>query len=99
LVSRPSSFHEYNADGLRVKKMTANGTTQFVFDGTTLIAELDSNGNWVAVYTHGATGLISQRRGTVSHFYHFDGLDSTMELTDASEVVQTLPFTMPGGMC
>jgi hypothetical protein len=87
LVYRPSSFHEYNADGLRTKKTTGNGTTQFVYDGTTLIAELDGNGNLVAVYTHGATGLISQRRGTVSHFYHFDGLGSTMELTDANEAV------------
>jgi RHS repeat-associated protein len=87
LVYRPSSFHEYNADGLRTKKTTPNGTTQFVYDSATLIAELDGNGNLVAVYTHGATELISQRRGMVSHFYHFDGLGSTMELTDANEAV------------
>jgi YD repeat-containing protein len=54
---------EYNADGLRARKTTSAGTTQFVYDGTTLIAELDSNGNLLAVYTHGATGLVSQRRG------------------------------------
>jgi uncharacterized protein RhaS with RHS repeats len=51
------------------------------------MVELDGNGNLITVYTHGATGLISQRRGTVSHFYHFDALGSTMELTDASEAV------------
>jgi hypothetical protein len=78
----------YNADGLRTKKTTPNRTTQFIYDGTTLIAELDGDGNLLAVHIHGATGLISQRRGTTSHFYHFDGLGSTMELTDASGTVE-----------
>jgi hypothetical protein len=62
-----------NADGLRTKKTTGNGTTQFVYDGTTLIAELDNNGNLIATYTYGITGLISQRRGGTSFFAHFDG--------------------------
>ena len=48
---------------------------QFVYDGAVLIAEVDENGDLVAVYTHGAQGLISMRRGNASYFYHFDGVD------------------------
>ncbi|MEM0010660.1 MAG: RHS repeat-associated core domain-containing protein [Candidatus Bathyarchaeia archaeon] len=41
----------------------------------------------MAYYTQGQ-GLISQRRGSASYFYHYDGLGSTKALTDSNQNIQ-----------
>ncbi|MEM2002432.1 MAG: RHS repeat-associated core domain-containing protein [Candidatus Methanomethylicaceae archaeon] len=41
----------------------------------------------MAYYTQGQ-GLISQRRGNASYFYHYDGLGSTKALSDANQNIQ-----------
>ncbi|MEO0248437.1 MAG: RHS repeat-associated core domain-containing protein [candidate division WOR-3 bacterium] len=51
------------------------------------IGELDDGGNLTTVYTHGVGGLVSLRRAAGPRYYHFDGLGSTVELTDAAENV------------
>jgi len=55
-----------------------------------VLMEKDENGATTAVYTHepGLHGeLISQRRGETTSYYHYDGLGSTVALTNASEEV------------
>lgn len=49
----------YDSAGRRIRK-TANGiTTYYLYDGSTLIAELDQTGTLKRFYTWGAVGLIS----------------------------------------
>jgi len=65
-----------------------DGTRKFVYDGGNLLAELDNTNAIVATYDHGPLGLARQKRDTTIRYYHFDGLGSTVALTDVSEVVQ-----------
>ena len=48
------------------------------------LAETDASGNITAYYVYGY-GLISKiTPSTESYFYHFDGLGSTIAITDSS---------------
>ncbi|MEI7702015.1 MAG: RHS repeat-associated core domain-containing protein [Planctomycetia bacterium] len=52
-----------------------------------IISELDGTGAVQAVYTNEPQqygGVLSQRRGTTSHYHHHDALGSTRFLTDSS---------------
>ena len=96
LVEAPSDVVNtmtYRADGLRVEKEDGTGTSKFVWDGQNILTETDGNDDTQAVYTlkPAAYGnLLSQRRKVgelwVPHFFHFDALGSTSELTDINEL-------------
>jgi hypothetical protein len=63
--------------------------TNFVWDPVNdcVISELNGTGAVQAVYTHEPRQygrVLSQRRGTTSHFHHHDALGSTRFLTDSS---------------
>jgi RHS repeat-associated protein len=47
----------YREDGLRAWKQTSNGKTYFLYDGSTLLCELDPIGRVTAVHGVGAVGL------------------------------------------
>jgi len=65
----------------------AEGTTiDYYFDGDYVIIEAEGV-SMMAYYTQGQ-GLMSQRQGSSSYFYHYDGLGSTKALTDASQNTQ-----------
>lgn len=51
-----------------------------------MLAELDSNSNVVAEYTHG-TEIVSQNRNGVVHYYQFDGNGNVRILTDSTGTV------------
>jgi RHS repeat-associated protein len=74
----------YNADGLRAWKQSSAGTTYFVYDGLTPIAEANSSGTVTAVNTWGANGLASRRSVSSgsSTFYTFDVQGSTAQRLD-----------------
>ncbi len=64
--------------------------TSFVWDrvGKNVLTEVDESGATIVEYTNEPNHfgeLISQRRDSVDSFYHFDGQDSTRQLTSASE--------------
>jgi len=66
--------------------------TKYIWDeeDDVVSMEKDENGATTAVYTHepGLHGeLISQRRGETTSYYHYDGLGSTVALTNESEEV------------
>jgi RHS repeat-associated protein len=78
--------YTYAADGMRRRKVTASGTTNYLWDGQNVLAELDAGQVTQAQYTQypGAWGgLTSQRRSGVSSFYSFDLQGSTRALVSA----------------
>ncbi len=65
------------------------GTTTFVWDPVfdCVSHELDENNDVKAVYHNEPQqygGVLSQRRGSTSHYHHYDALGSTRFLTDSS---------------
>ncbi|MEQ1813485.1 MAG: RHS repeat-associated core domain-containing protein [Candidatus Nitrotoga sp.] len=63
--------------------------TKYVWDTVSdcVLSELDENNAVKAVYTNEPQqygGVLSQRRGTTSHYHHHDALGSTRFLTDSS---------------
>jgi RHS repeat-associated protein len=78
----------YNADNRRISKVTASGTTKFIWDPASdaYQSELDGSNVTQVVYTSPPSQfgqLISQRRSSTSRWYHPDSLGSTRALTDA----------------
>ena len=78
----------YTSQGLRAWKQTAAGRTYYLYNGSTPICELDSNGNVTAVNTWGTTGLLSRYTpgGSVDGnvFYCFDPQGSVSVRLDSS---------------
>ncbi len=67
-------------------------TAQFIWDelSDNLLIELDNNGELLAEYTHQPNQfgeLISEYQDTETNYFHFDGLGSTRQITDASQTV------------
>ena len=63
--------------------------TNYIWDelNDTVLMETDGSGNTTAVYTNEPGqfgGLISERQGSQSQYYHYDGLGSTRELTNST---------------
>jgi RHS repeat-associated protein len=92
-VQHPSGIRNtmaYDADGLRIKLEESGGTKKFVWDEQNCLAETDATNDTQVVYTNEPRvygNLVSQRRGSTSHWYHFDAIGSTRELTNASAVI------------
>ena len=75
----------YTGDGLRAWKAGANGVkTYFIYDGDTLLAEMNSTGTLTALNTWGATGLLerSDARGDV--WYQYDQQGNVIQRLDDS---------------
>ena len=80
---------KYDPFGRRAQKSSALGMSNYLYDGMSLLEELDSAGNVLARYTHGAVidePLSEFRTGTAS-YYQEDGLGSVSSLTNASGVI------------
>jgi RHS repeat-associated protein len=82
-----TTIYRYDANGVRVSSKTDGVETRYLVDRNrphaSVVMEYDLNGNSIVDYTYGI-GLISQHRGSVTSFYHADGLGSTRLLTDSS---------------
>ena len=65
----------------------------------TVLMETDDSGNPTVVYNHEPGpfgGLISERRGNQTRYYHYDGLGSTRQLTDdTGQVTDSLVTGFP----
>ena len=78
--------------------------TKHIWDevNDTVLMEKDGNGQTTAVYTHEPGpfgGLISERRGNQSRYYHYDALGSTRQVTDATgQVTDTFTYDAFGGL-
>ena len=94
--------YTYDALGRRVSKEVVNGvTTQYLYDGLNLIAELDGNGDALAwyVYTLNVDEPLARvaSNGDV-HYYHADILGSIVALTDEDGAVVTQYNYSPFGV-
>jgi RHS repeat-associated protein len=75
--------------GKRWRRSDAGGTVWFAFDGRYEVLEYLS-GTVLAVHTADPRGYgaqVSQRRGSSSSYYHFDGLGSVDRMTDGAGAV------------
>ncbi|MDQ2086399.1 RHS repeat-associated core domain-containing protein [Herbivorax sp. ANBcel31] len=93
----------YDVYGIRVGKIV-DGTkfSRYTVDKNTdyakVLEERDENGELVVSYVHG-DDLISQKRGDVTSYYHYDGLGSTRALTNSSgEVTDTYIYDAFGNL-
>ena len=83
--------YEYDADGNRVKKVIdGNVTINYLVDTNRpyaqVVEERDNAGNLLVHYVYGHD-LISQTRGNVTSYYHYDGLGSTRALSSSAGIV------------
>ncbi|MCK4324525.1 MAG: RHS repeat-associated core domain-containing protein [Armatimonadetes bacterium] len=61
---------------------------KFIWDNQDVLLETDDGGTTQVAYTVSPAfygEVLAQRKDNASHFYHFDGIGSTTELTDANE--------------
>ncbi len=88
----PSSHIEYNYDvnGVRVRTIANSSITTYLIDTNREIAQVveekDALGGVLVSYVYG-DDLISQQRGGISSYYHYDGIGSTRALTSSSETI------------
>ncbi len=90
------SYYTYDADGKRVSQRTAEGYSEFIYQGPDMLKlqmERDEAGDTKVQYTVGA-GLEAMRRDAGSgmangdsSFYHYNHLGTTVALTNAAESV------------
>ncbi len=93
--------YEYDALGNRVAKVDGGVRTEYLIDPlglTNVVAEYDTGGNLIARYVHGGFGLVSRHdSGGAAAFYDFDGVGSTVAMTDASGVIANQYSYLPFG--
>jgi RHS repeat-associated protein len=81
--------YRYDPFGRRIEK-NVNGTiTRYLYDGESILYELDGSDTILARHTHGPgidEPLIMKRAGA-SYYYHGDGLGSITQITDATSSI------------
>jgi len=82
--------YTYDPDGIRVSSTVNSVVTKFITDknnyNTQVLEERDGSGNLMVRYVYG-NDLISQKRDNILNFYTYDGIGSTRQLIDMSEVL------------
>jgi len=74
----------YDAFGRRVSRTVGGVTTYYLYNGSTLLAELNSSGQVTRSYTWGLLGLVSDRAFGASRFYLYDSSGSTRALLSST---------------
>ncbi len=75
--------YEYDVFGNRIKKTNGAATTKYISG----LVETDSAGAITAYYVYGL-GLISKVEGSNAYYYQYDGLGSTIAITNTTGAVQ-----------
>ena len=94
--------YQYDVDGIRVASQTGTDATHFIVDinrpYAQVLEERDGPGNLLVSYVYG-NDLIRQRRNSGVFYYHYDGHQSTRNLTDSEEVItDTSTYDAFGGV-
>ena len=78
--------YKYDPFGRRIEKSVNGDITTFVYDGPSIIADYDGNGNLRNAYLHnlGIDDPLALQQGGQIYYYHKDGLGSITEITDLS---------------
>lgn len=77
------AIYEYNIEGKRNKKIVDNVVTQFIYEGSNLILELDENGNEIAKNVYGLA-LISRNVGNDKGYYLYNGHGDVEKIIDSN---------------
>jgi RHS repeat-associated protein len=83
----------YNGDGLKLRRVGPDGTTNYYHDGIRPIWETNASGQLTNQYDRDIFGNLLSRRdnASVRWYYHHDGLGSTSALTNSTgSVVATM---------
>jgi RHS repeat-associated protein len=91
LPSGVSNAFEYDANGLRVKKTDSGGTSSFLLDGLSIVAQYAPSGQRQAWYTQSLARIdevLSVVNSTGKYWYQADALGSVYALTTASGGIQ-----------
>lgn len=95
-----TTSYGYDARGLRVVSQVGLGTkTFYIYDGNTLVGEVNGAGQVQRAYTWGTDGLVSERLvgQSKSLWYHFGPQGETRQLTDgAGAVADTYVYSAYG---
>ncbi len=81
-----SASYAYDAFDRRVSKAVNGTTTYFVYDGDQVIEDRSQTGTLIADYVYG-TGIdevLTMTKGSTTYYYHYDGLGSVTDITNAS---------------
>jgi RHS repeat-associated protein len=95
-------YYLYNGLGQRVSRAVNGTPTWYVIDPNghlpQVLAETDEAGNPAAFYVYDRTGLVAMISAEGNtYFYHYDGLGSTVAITDGSgQVVNSYAYTPYG---
>ncbi len=90
LVSQGGTVqYQYDGLGNRVTKIAGGVTTRYLIDPNgalpQVIAEMDAGGAITSYYVYDPWGLVAKMLpGGTTYFYHFDGLGSTIAMTNAA---------------
>ncbi len=76
---------KYDPFGRRIQKSSAPGTTNYLYDGSNLLEEVDSSGNVLARYTQtdDIDEPLSELRGSTTIYYQWDASGSVTSLSNA----------------
>jgi RHS repeat-associated protein len=80
---------KYDPFGRRIYKSSPAGTNIYVYDGDSIIQEVDGAGSLAAQYTQGL-GIddpLAMYRGLTTSYFHADGLGSVTSLTDPAGAI------------
>jgi len=92
----------YNGLGQRVAKIDSGVRTNYLIDPNgflpQVLAEMDASNNLIAYYVYDGAGLVAKvTPANQYYFYHYDGLASTIAITDnAGQVVNTYCYSPEG---
>jgi RHS repeat-associated protein len=81
--------YKYDALGRRIEENVGGVITQYLYDGSRVIEELDVDGNLEASYVYGRyiDEAIQMRRNGTDYYYHTDDMYNVMVVTDATGTV------------
>jgi RHS repeat-associated protein len=91
----------YDAFGRRTKKSSSAGTVSYIYDGDQVIAEYNASGALLRKFVYGSgidEPVLMESSGT-QYYYHFDGLGSVREISNAAgAVVEKYAYDVYGKM-
>jgi RHS repeat-associated protein len=78
--------YKYDALGRRIEQTSNGAVTKFVYNGASVIADLDGSGNTLARYTLGPRidEIMAVRRSGNTYYYLQDAVNSVVRVLDAS---------------
>jgi len=81
-----TATYQYDALGRRIQKNVNGTVTNYLYDGNSILLELNASGGMVARYTSGpgVDQMMTMERSGQTYFYHANALGSIAMLTDSS---------------